>query len=768
MGEFCTAQDIGIEYFLSLTEAYNETPAMSENEKDSRMPQGWESEYRFCGKNGEILVDVWTLGKKGNLCVGRLLAQRIDSHNYSLRMWLYDEKMADKFVQSLQRVGYTAVSSSENAFVTTTLYQGNVYMRCVKIMKVRNTGRYNAPEWIYEMSLADSYCNDQENSFKCESYDYEDGAAKHCSYGLEGGRIVGEYVVSDSVGNILERVNYITGQREGEGLRYYKNGKIRQRSNYKNDLLNGPQTDYDERGNVLKQQIWDMGWITRKSQDKDNGEIIIKSFLYYNRLHQSKDSIIRVFKSSGELLSEESYCFRYDGLPGFYSLKLYVDTTRLGFSENASITPLERHYPESFNWMYYVSDSTVIDTVSKLIEKVMENVNDSAMRDSLRNGWSTVYHYDKNGNPSEREIRSYILGRLECYRHYVGGKTPMPLHLSASFRNHACVVQDGKGTLLCKGGVKGDRRDGKWQYFTDTKKKKVWKEEYYSCGELDGVCKQTLQKDSVSGKWMPMSLTAHYKLGRLDGEYERLDSTKTVLMKGNYVKGNKEGPWTEVQYDGSVWQMNYHLGARHGKQQLYSSKGLLDRILVYETGELRDLTVLSGDGGDIVRYEVEHNGKDYQCRITQTLGDTVWIKTWRLEGFGDLQQIEQNVFDEWIEKQYREHPRQVYSDGERLVYKKEDKNVVYAHGNLLKDRHVGDWVFVDYDQEVRLNVTYDNSGSDIIMRERYTDFNGNPYSGTYYYPGGYENTNGDPKKRETRDVENGARVGGFGYKKSVK
>ncbi len=61
------------------------------------------------------------------------------------------------------------------------------------------------------------------------------------------------------------------------------------------------------------------------------------------------------------------------------------------------------------------------------------------------------------------------------------------------------------------------------------------------------------------------------------GLWEFHDSTGTLIAKGEYVNGLKEGQWTETNPDGTIWEGNYHEGKKKGTWMHNSQKGELIR-----------------------------------------------------------------------------------------------------------------------------------------------------------------------------------------------
>ena len=751
-----SAQSLTIGDFLSLREQYNEGQTLSSNSSPRRT--GWELEQRF-GERGNYICELWRIGSTKAASQARMVAVKNADGQWNLLYWIYDAKQAEGFEKSLSDEGYTLFSVTESSFEETKVYRRTDYDQCVKIKRLRNTARFNQSERQYIVTLGDSYCGDAANTYICTGDAHELGGSNQCHYTISGGMITGLYAVTDSIGDTLLTVNYRNGQREGVCRQYRNDGSLQETTHYKNDLLDGEQTFYDEKGRKIASTQWTMGWNT---QQWPNGTKT-RRFIYFNQLGRWKDSLLYHYDRDGRCTEEEHYNIKYDGTPGHHiniQYNIFHDSTGrdtiLPISATyASLLPLHG-YPDELAWAYYIDATIMADTLDSIAQAKLKGVSDSVMWGESRNGWTDDYSYDTLGRVLERTVRSYVEGRIECLRLNAGRSQ---LLQSAMFHGRTCTVRNRKGTTLAKGSVRGDRRHGKWQHFTDEKKHRVWKEEYYDNGELDSLLTQKLEYDTVSGRWRKMYLTANYSKGILNGAYELKDSAKRTLLKGEYLHGEKHGEWIEALTGDSVWLRNYTQGAKDGSQQL-TVGGLIAKETRYTHNLPRQMTLYDTAGQLSQQFLFDYTKGDLICRHTSVIGDTTWIKTWRVENYEKLKDLDYDRFEELVVSS----PWLVvsYSDGERLVHKTGDTTKVYARGRLLRDQHIGSWEFVDYSQEVRLTVIYDAKTGDLLRREYYTDLNGNPYSGSYWYNGGYTDNPPLPNPGETREIADGVRAHGFG------
>ena len=753
------AQNLTIDDFLSLRDSYNRGAALSSNSSPRR--SGWELEKRL-GDGDNILCELWRIGSTTAASKARLAAGKNSTGEWNLLYWIYDTRLAELFEKSLTDDNYTLFSINESSFEETKVYRRTDYDQCVKVKRLHNTARFNQPERQYIVTLGDSYCSTAENVYLCTADDHELEAGCQSHYTVSGGMITGLYAVTDSVGDTLLTANYREGQREGECRIYRKNGTLRETTHYKNDLLNGEQATYDEKGRKTSSTQWGMGWLSQKWPDGTS----TRSFVYFNPLGRWKDSLLYHYDREGRCIEEEFYNIKYDGTPGHHSDRHLAafrdstgrDTMLVVNATYASLLPYTA-YPDELAWAYYVDATLVADSLDDIAQAKLKGVSDSVMWGATRNGWTDTYSRDTMGRALERTVRSYIEGRIETLRQYAGHREPLPLVHSALFKGRSCTVRNRKGTTLAKGSVRGDRKHGKWQHLTDEKKPRVWKEEYYADGELDSLLTQKLQYDTTTHKWQRIYLTATYDKGTLHGPYELKDSEKLIMQKGDYQRGERHGDWTERTGGDTLWLRHYSNGAKDGTQKL-TVGGRTIKTALYQHSLLRELATYDTTGRMSRQFLFDYQHGDIVCRQTTVVGDTTWVKTWRGERYESIGDIDYDNFEQLVDSYV--WADMSHTDGERLVHQTGDTSRVYARGRLLRDQHIGQWEFVDYEQAVRLQVKYDDTRGDLLRRERYTDLFGNPYSGRYWYNGDYVNDPPIKEAGENREVSDGLRTHGLG------
>lgn len=731
-------QLLGVEDFSKLLNDYNNGAAS--------LPRGWDEEFIFSDSIG-LSCQVAMLGKTGALCRGRLAAVRLEEGNFSLQYYMYDERLAVAFEQSLTDEGYTMVEAAENLFSEERTYRRSPYDRCIRFVRIQNTARYNEPERLWIATMGDFRCGATQGFQYCASIDHN--GFSH-TYSTEGDKIQGPYRIFDTLGHLVFSATYENGQAEGEAYHYTPTGETYITERYVNDLLHGERQVLSPNGSVLSRELWTMGWNTLHEEGKT-----ISRFTYHNRAKQWKDSVVRIYDSHDRLLEEHLTTTTPSQVRLSHKVyKTYKDTSLIVFAEYSTIQQPTSAYSEKYAWMRVlgITEGALYDTVRALLRNDLRNTNDSLFRDSLANGWTIDYSYDSNGQPTQRIIRSYILGHLEAMRVFAGTGEKMPLHHSAAFRGNLCVIRDSKGKITAKGSVAGDKKHGKWQYFSDPKNKKPYIQCFYHYGELDSLYTQTLSFDSATDSWTPIKLQCHYSLGTLHGEYLLADQNKRVISQGNYLFGKKEGLWKEAD-SSYTWTANYKNGLRDGIQSLYTTSDILFRQATFSNDILLSVSEFdTTTNGVISQYKIQRTNQGTFLQHGTVTNDTIRLLTYRIPQHLVIATANPHTLDSIISH--------TYTDGAVLVGSASDSTKVYITGTLLRDRHIGTWTYTDYDQEVILQVDYDRNHPDIIRREFYRDLNRQPYSGPYTFHGDLlYNTKFTP---EFRQIDNGERIGGFG------
>jgi antitoxin component YwqK of YwqJK toxin-antitoxin module len=256
---------------------------------------------------------------------------------------------------------------------------------------------------------------------------------------------------------------------------------------------------------------------------------------------------------------------------------------------------------------YKVSDKPVQGT-ARIIDGYTTQYTDATFDDGIPHGSWKTYRYNKlvdelnyNKGVLEGERKEYYPdGTVKSVRNYVNGKP------------HGKFIDYGsKGEIERETNYKDGEQNGpEIVYDNDGKVRSLT---IYSAGKPTGAQTRTFSE---------YTLTANYDdKGNFDGEYAEIFNNGNVKIKGQYVKGKKEGVWetgrkdgqktaTEEYKDGDkVKETAYYTdntvqvvremknGKKNGWERKYKyGDGSLTSELFYKDGEISSSAGTDGSG----------------------------------------------------------------------------------------------------------------------------------------------------------------------------
>jgi antitoxin component YwqK of YwqJK toxin-antitoxin module len=169
------------------------------------------------------------------------------------------------------------------------------------------------------------------------------------------------------------------------------------------------------------------------------------------------------------------------------------------------------------------------------------------------------------------------------FRRYYEDKTlKSVLIFSDDGKEAIATIYHPNGNISSKGKYKNEKKEGKWQFFSELINGYLLSEEQYS-GNL---------KNGPSVKFYPDSTVAE-KLNYLNnirqGEWIKYYPNGAICLKSNYLNGEISGKF-EVWYEnGNIeYSGQYKNDARDGLWLIYSNNGALKYKLVYLAGVTND------------------------------------------------------------------------------------------------------------------------------------------------------------------------------------
>ena len=368
-------------------------------------------------------------------------------------------------------------------------------------------------------------------------------------------------VLDDAKINLQSKELYLNDQRNGKTYHYYRNGQIKKIIPFIDDIKNGLAFTFDTDSNIIS--------ITRY---RNNEVILYEEINRYNEKNQ-KTGVWKSFYADGTVKEEKEYL--NGKLHGVY--KIY---TKDGFLVNA----LEYENGE----LIEKTDRFVTDIDVR--EKFDENENLIFQGSYLNQKPIGVHRYfDKKGNVKKSQIYNVYHQLISEGKVQLDGK-----------KQGQWIDYYPGGNKKAEGYYQNDKKTGQWIFYFPNGR--VEQTGTYSNGKLSGSWKWYFKNGQLRKE-------EFYIYGLPDGESIEYSDSGTVIAKGNYIQGEKEGVWNydigdqtetgkyimgfkdgkwyryyksneELAYEGMFIQ-----GSRDGKHVYYYPNGNIKKIQYYETGQ---------------------------------------------------------------------------------------------------------------------------------------------------------------------------------------
>lgn len=298
---------------------------------------------------------------------------------------------------------------------------------------------------------------------------------------------------SDS--GVLKQVYYLKDDlRTGEFIEYYPSGEIKKKGGFKNDTIKGTLLEFaEDDGRVIT--------ITKFNQ----GFIEAEEHINNKDLEGNKQGTWKEFHDNGKIKKEANY--RDDKINGL--VKEYNKSGQLRSFEKFKNGLIDLDAEETdFVQLYkeYYPDGTV-----KL---------EGGQLNGMKNGFFRVYNeegefiqtliYKKDKKIAEGLIDSLLRYQGDWIFYYESGAIKAKGNFTNNLKNNDWIFYYEDGIIEQKGKYKFDKPIGDWNWYHQNTKLK--RNEYYVNGLIDG---ESIEYDSIG----------------------------SVVVKGNYISGFKDGNW---------------------------------------------------------------------------------------------------------------------------------------------------------------------------------------------------------------------------------
>ena len=337
-------------------------------------------------------------------------------------------------------------------------------------------------------------------------------------------------------GQLIEKISYKEGLKDGKFTGYYENGEVKYKKRYTADQPDGKWEYYTAAGKKNAVQIYVEG-----KRNEEWYRIDKKGDTYYQ--YWDQDSLVSEYAdlhySNGQLIEKISY---KEGLK---------DGKFTGYYPSGKVEYVKRYEEDKpmGKWKFVREDGTT---------KKIEIYETGKKNDE----WIT---YEKNGDVYYQFWDMDSLVSEYADLHYPNGQLIEKISYKDGRKNGKFTGYYENGQTKHIRTYKDDKLDGKFADYTESGQ--ILRKQGYMNGLLDGPSKEWYLNGEVKVK------TA-YKEGKLDGGFMSYDSLGRKVTKGEYEMGLKAGDWLTWYPSGKKKERSsYFSGKANGPYTLWDEIG---------------------------------------------------------------------------------------------------------------------------------------------------------------------------------------------------
>ncbi len=337
-------------------------------------------------------------------------------------------------------------------------------------------------------------------------------------------------------GQLIEKISYKEGLKDGKFTGYYENGEVKYKKRYTADQPDGKWEYYTTAGKKNAVQIYVEG-----KRNEEWYRIDKKGDTYYQ--YWDQDSLVSEYAdlhySNGQLIEKISY---KEGLK---------DGKFTGYYPSGKVEYVKRYEEDKpmGKWKFVREDGTT---------KKIEIYETGEKNDE----WIT---YEKNGDVYYQFWDMDSLVSEYADLHYPNGQLIEKISYKDGRKNGKFTGYYENGQTKHIRTYKDDKLDGKFADYTESGQ--ILRKQGYMNGLLDGPSKEWYLNGEVKVK------TA-YKEGKLDGGFMSYDSLGRKVTKGEYEMGLKAGDWLTWYPSGKKKERSsYFSGKANGPYTLWDEIG---------------------------------------------------------------------------------------------------------------------------------------------------------------------------------------------------
>ena len=320
---------------------------------------------------------------------------------------------------------------------------------------------------------------------------------------------------------------YLDDKKEGPSCYYYPSGKSRQVINYIKGKKQGASKEFDENGTVIT------------LYEYRNDIMVSREFINRVNAQGEKTGAWKTFYPNGQIKEEEFYKNGVlDGSALLYSEKGNIISGR-SYRDGNIVEEGAPIQAEVMDVTTYYDDGVTIKRKGLYLDSIPTGKH--VYYNTAGKPEKAIYYNDKGIRTAE--------GSVDENENRIG-------EWSTYFET---------GELRAKGRRANDRQDGEWDFFSqDGKKVQVGN---FNNGVQEGEWKWLFPSGNIFRE-------ESYVKGKPNGLCIQYSDSATIVAKGEYVEGEREGFWTEnvgdVREEGS-----YIMGLKNGMWKTYYNDGQL-------------------------------------------------------------------------------------------------------------------------------------------------------------------------------------------------
>ena len=386
----------------------------------------------------------------------------------------------------------------------------------------------------------------------------------------------------DNKGNLITEDRFLADKKEGICKWYFAKNRLQKEIPFSNGKEQGRGLEYDSTGQIIALFDYTNGVLVKRIPVNRTDKQARKAGLWVE-LHPSL-AIAKEMNYTAGL--KNGFEKQYDAKSNLLKIERYIDGVLQNQPEDAPPPPIKKRY--------------------------YENGRVRTSGPFTNDGKPTGQHiaYDTSGLPTTSEI--WLSGVLiskgavdSSYRKQGLWEEFYPDGASKSKGIYLNDQRSGEWNFYFQNGqkeqtgaFKNGKPDGNWRWFYESGK--LLREEKYRFGKLDGYSLDySTNEDTLAfgefvdgereGPWFfrqgNVKIAGKFVAGEFDGEWMHRFADGVVSFKGSFTQGIPSGKHESFRSNGKLlWEGKYSNGKRDGYWKLYDEEGLLDLVVEYKDG----------------------------------------------------------------------------------------------------------------------------------------------------------------------------------------